>query len=86
MSLPSEKANAVRKAYFFMCELVEDPLTYIRKHPREIRRRAGAVLRHFPWAHDTEIFQAALEAHDKWLMQRWESRAARAGRRKKSPT
>ncbi len=58
MTLPDERSRAVKYARQFLLELLDPKAT--PRVPREIRKRAHAVLRHFP--HDLDIETAAEKA------------------------
>lgn len=53
MTIPSERYNAIKKAYTFMLELL-DPGGTVRV-PKKIRKRAGDVLHHYPSSFDMEM-------------------------------
>jgi hypothetical protein len=46
MTIPSERYRAIQKAREFLRDLLDPKKT--PKVPKEIRRQAGSVLRHFP--------------------------------------
>jgi hypothetical protein len=64
MSLPDEKARAVKYAGEFLREIMLMRVTDIRKNAGGIRRRAIRILRHYPWSHDIEVMESALVNKD----------------------
>ena len=53
MTLPDERYRALLEAKKFLYELVDPKKT--PRVPKNIRRQAYAVLRHFPWDMDLEL-------------------------------
>jgi hypothetical protein len=60
MTMPSERARAVRYAREFLRSLLDKKLT--PRVPREIRKQAHRILRHFPW--ELDMRKAAKAAPD----------------------
>jgi hypothetical protein len=62
MSLPDEKARAVRYTREWLFKLLD------RKYqPKisEVRAQACRLLRHYPWGHDLDVFLKALERQNR---------------------
>lgn len=58
MTMPDERGRAVVHAYQFLLDLLDPKKT--PKVPKEIRRRASSVLRHYPSSLYVELSQARL--------------------------
>jgi len=53
VTLPDERTRAVHAAREFMLDLINPEAT--PRVPAEVRKRAHAVLRHFPWPSDMRM-------------------------------
>jgi len=53
MTIPAERTRAVAHTEQFLCDLLDPRKT--PRVPRDIRRRAAALLRHYPSQFDMEI-------------------------------
>lgn len=53
MTLPFERTNAIRNAEQFLLELCDPKKT--PRIPKEIRRRAGRLLKHYPTSWDMQV-------------------------------
>lgn len=62
MTLPNERARSVIYAQQFLRDLLDPKLT--PRVPGTIRKRALAILRHYPWV--TEIEQTAKKCPSLW--------------------
>lgn len=47
MTLPFERKNSIKAAREFLLKLIDPSKS--KRIPREIRREAGSILRHYPW-------------------------------------
>ena len=56
MTIPSERTRAVLYTQDFLMDLLDPKKT--PRVPKEIRRRASALLRHYPSDHDMEMVVA----------------------------
>lgn len=62
MTVPVERTRAIQNVHDFLVSLL-DPKTTPRV-PKEIRRRAGSLLKHYPTGFD--LMQLAKALPDKW--------------------
>ena len=67
MSIPEEKRRALDMTREWLFQLLDR-----RYRPKisEIRERACRLLRHYPWAHDAELMERALNEHQARGMRR----------------
>lgn len=56
MTLPFERTNAVSNVERFLMELCDPQKT--PRLPKEIRRRAGSLLKHYPNSFDMEVISS----------------------------
>ena len=59
MTLPHERTNAVLNTEQFLLDLLDPKKT--PRIPKEIRRRAGRLLKHYPSKYDMEHIDERLE-------------------------
>jgi hypothetical protein len=56
MTIPSERTRAVNYTYDFLCDLLDPKKT--PRVPKDVRRRASLLLRHYPGKWDMEMVVA----------------------------
>lgn len=61
MTLPFERTNAVKRTERFLMDLLDPKKT--PRVPKEIRRRASSLLKHYPSKFDMEVVSAREEKH-----------------------
>jgi len=61
MTLPIERTNAILNTEQFLLELLDPKKT--PRIPKEIRRRAGRLLKHYPTHYDMENIHERLEPY-----------------------
>lgn len=59
MTLPFERTNAVKRTERFLMDLLDPKKT--PRIPKQIRREAGSLLKHFPSRFDMEVVSAREE-------------------------
>jgi hypothetical protein len=59
MTLPFERTNAVKRTEKFLCDLLNPKIT--PRVPKQIRREAASLLKHFPSKFDMEVVSAREE-------------------------
>jgi hypothetical protein len=62
MTMPFERTNAVKRTERFLMDLLDPKKT--PRIPKQIRREAGSLLKHFPSQYDMEIISMREEGND----------------------
>jgi hypothetical protein len=62
MTMPFERTNAVKRTEKFLCDLLNPKIT--PKVPKQIRREAASLLKHFPSRYDMEIISMREDGTD----------------------